>query len=355
MMQLKSKNIFINQEDKIIKALSLMDEERVSLLVVLENNRFVSVLSMGDIQRVIIKLGTTDVLVKESLREDIVVAENEQSLDKIKLLMAKHHTEFMPVLSSGSLEKIIFWEDVFERPFSSLKPLRGVSVVIMAGGKGTRLKPLTNIIPKPMVPVGSKTIMEYIIAQFESEGCMQYFATVNYKSAMLKFYFSSIEKSYTLNFIDEDTPLGTGGSLAFLKNKITSTFFVSNCDILLEQSMSTIYDYHKAYANDITIVSSIIQNTIPYGTLETSRGGLLKSMQEKPTNVFQINTGVYVMEPSVFEHIEDDKFQHITDIILRIKTEGGRVGVFPVSEKSWFDIGQWDEYQKSLKEFRNRF
>lgn len=353
-MKIKSKNIFIRSEDKIISALNLMDQEKVSLLIVMNDDKFYGVISMGDVQRSIIKFGTVEVLVKDCIRKDIVIARSGQSIESIKLEMAKYHTEFMPVLCDNELESIIFWEDVFDAPFMDKKPLSNVPVVIMAGGFGSRLKPLTNVIPKPMVPLGDRTIMEHIISQFEKEGCDQFFATVNYKSEMLKFYFDGLDKEYSLGFIEENVPLGTGGSLAYLKGKIDNTFFVSNCDILLDQKMSSIYDYHKAYGNKITIVSSIMESVIPYGTLETCEGGKLKSMQEKPTDVYQINTGVYILEPSVLDYIEEDTFQHITDIISLVCENGGQVGVFPVSERSWHDIGQWEEYQKTQIEFENK-
>lgn len=344
------KNLFIQKNKRIIDALNMMDEEKVKLLIVMDGNDFFSLISMGDIQRNIIKNGTLNGSVEQATRKDFIVVGLKQSDSEIKNLMAKYQTEFMPIVNERKLIDIIFWDDVFGYALSEKSPLKNVPVLIMAGGVGSRLKPLTNIIPKPMVPIGDKTIMELIIKQFSDEGADEFYATVNYKSDMLKYYFSNLSEGIKVNFVDEDKPLGTGGSISFFKNIIKETFFVSNCDILIDQKMSAVYKYHKEFNNVVTIISSIIQINIPYGTIETTNGGALERMEEKPSIVYQINTGVYILEPEVFNYIKDGEFQHITDIIMRVKAAGGNVGVFPVSEKSWRDIGQWPQYINSVRE-----
>jgi NDP-sugar pyrophosphorylase family protein len=165
---------------------------------------------------------------------------------------------------------------------------------------------------------------------------------------MIKHYFDELQNTdYKLTFFNEDKPLGTAGSMYMLKGKIDETFFVSNCDILIKNDYSGILDYHRHHKNEITIVSAFRHYPIPYGIIETSDNGRLKSITEKPELSFQINTGMYILEPQLLDEIPENSFFHITDLIQKIKKRKGNIGVFPISEKSWIDIGGWDEYIKN--------
>jgi len=142
--------------------------------------------------------------------------------------------------------------------------------------------------------------------------------------------------------------MGTAGSMSLLKGKIDTTFFVSNCDILIEQDYSEILKYHREQNNEITLVAALKHYDIPYGTLKTGKDGQLKALEEKPALNFKINSGMYVLEPSLLDEIPKDEFFHITHLIEKIMKRKGKVGVFPVSEKSWKDMGEWSEYSKLL-------
>jgi NDP-sugar pyrophosphorylase family protein len=214
----------------------------------------------------------------------------------------------------------------------------------MAGGKGTRMQPLTHIIPKPLIPLDDKTIVEHIIDHFKKIGCKDFYMSVNYKAKNIRDYFAELEKDYNISFFEEAKPLGTAGSLHLLNGKIDKPFFISNCDILIEEDYREIYKYHKEYNNELTIVGSFRHYPIPYGTLETCEEGQLLSITEKPELSFLINSGMYILEPHLISEIPQNEFFHITDLIKKIKERNGRVGVFPVSEKSWVDIGEWDKY-----------
>lgn len=341
----------ITPSSSILDGLKHMDQHGVKLLLVIENGRLLGLLSIGDIQRAIIKTIPYETPIKDILRKEIIISSSNESSDEIKRKMLKYRLECMPVLDQlENLIDVFFWEDVFPVDLQRISDSISLPVVIMAGGKGTRLKPLTNIIPKPLIPIGEKPILEVIIDKFNLLGVKDFYLSVNYKQEMIKFYFDNVEhKPYNLTYFTEDQPLGTAGSLYLLKDKISTTFFVSNCDIIIEQDYREIYNYHKTNKNLITLVASIKNTKIPYGTVISGENGELVSLKEKPDITYMINSGMYILEPSVLSMIPENKFYNITDLIENVKRDGGKVGVFPVSEKSWLDIGEWAEYQKVLE------
>ena len=260
-------------------------------------------------------------------------------------------SECLPVLiENNHLINVLFCEYVFGYEIKRKKVKLNIPVIIMAGGKGTRLQPLTNVFPKPLLPIHKKTIIEDIMDRFVDVGCNEFHLSVNYKADIIKNYFNVLNNpSYKINYFEEDKPLGTAGSMFLIKDKINSTFFVSNCDILIDQDLDEIYNYHKKNHNEITIVSAIKRYKIPYGTIETKENGVLSKLDEKPELVFQINTGMYILEPDVLKFIPENQFFHITHLIELVKKNEGKIGVFPIGENSWQDIGNWDDYSKILR------
>jgi NDP-sugar pyrophosphorylase family protein len=222
-------------------------------------------------------------------------------------------------------------------------------VVVMAGGEGSRLSPYTRILPKALIPVGDVPILELIIERFMEYGCDEFFLSLHHKSDIIKSYFDSVERAYTLHYVQEEAPLGTAGSLSLMKDDLKKTFFLSNCDILIDADYGDILKYHKSHSNKITIVGSIKHITIPYGICELAEDGRLASLVEKPQFDYFVNTGMYIVEHHVLDRIPGDIFFHMTDLISLLLDKGERVGVYPISEKSWIDIGQVEELHNLLK------
>jgi dTDP-glucose pyrophosphorylase len=345
------KDLFINSKNTLLNALKLMDETKKKLLIIVDSeNKFINLISIGDIQRSIIKGHSLSESLNEIVIDKKVVATTADNIDSIKTLMSSIRAEFMPVLNkNGELEDVIFWDRVAENHELPPKTKNNLPVVVMAGGKGTRLKPLSSVIPKPLIPIGERTILEEIMDRFENAGSEKFYLSVNYKKEMIKYYLDSIGKSDSVEYFSETKPLGTAGSLSLLKGKLNSTFYVTNCDILIEQDLNELYKYHTENRNEITLVAALKQFSIPYGTIESGKDGLLESMQEKPDLTFKINAGVYILEPHLLDEIPDGEFFHITQLIENIKNRDGRIGVFPISEKSWLDIGQWPEYISTVR------
>ncbi len=345
----KIMNRIVSSGNSLLMALKQMDEKKVKMLFVFDDKHFISILTIGDIQRAIVNNISLDEPVSHIVKKDKKFAHEGEPMNDIRKKMLELRAECMPVLDGrGELVDVIFWRDLFEKEETDLRPKIDLPVVIMAGGKGTRLKPITNVIPKPLVPVGDKTILEVIMDQFESIGCHKFYMSVNYKADMMKYYLSQLDHKYDIEFFMEDKPLGTIGSVSLLKGKINTPFFVSNCDSINEQDYRDVWDYHVNNHNDMTIVTMVKSLKIPYGVIETGADGLMTALKEKPEQTYQVNTGVYILNPELIDEIPEGKFFHITHLMEKVQGCRGRVGCFPVSEHSWKDMGEWREYLKMI-------
>ena len=347
-MNTQFKGRVIPLDASIMDALKLMDKIDKKLVLIIDENKFIGLLSAGDIQRAIIQSKPLQTAVQDIIRTNIKVAKSDDSFQTIKKMMMDYRMEMCPVISeSNEILKVYFWEDIFEINKPTLNSKLDLPVVIMAGGLGTRLKPLTNVLPKPLIPIGERTMLEEIMDRFAVHQCSDFYISVNYKADLIEYYINDLNLPLNINFFRETKPLGTAGSLSLLKDKIKKTFFVNNCDIIIDQDYTEIYNYHKEHNNKITIVAALKQFLIPYGTVETSDGGELIAIKEKPDMNFWINTGMYLLEPEVLNEIPEGDFFHITHLIDKLKSQGKKVGVFPVSEGSWLDTGEWGEYNKT--------
>lgn len=333
----------------LLDAMKQMDEAKVKILLVFNGEHFDGLITIGDIQRAIINNIALKEPVSRILNKNKIYGYQSEGVDVIKDKMRRMRAEVMPILDEqGELVDVWFWNDLFKKTELAQREKINLPVVIMAGGKGTRLKPITNVIPKPLVPVGDKTILEVIMDQFESIGCHKFYMSVNYKADMMKYYLSQLPHQYDIEFFMEDKPLGTIGSVSLLKGKINTPFFVSNCDSINEQDYRDVYDYHVSNHNDMTIVTMVKSFKIPYGVIETGEDGLMTALKEKPEQTYQVNTGVYILNPELINEIPDGEFFHITHLMEKVQKRGGRVGCFPVSEHSWKDMGEWPEYLKMI-------
>jgi dTDP-glucose pyrophosphorylase/CBS domain-containing protein len=345
----KYRQRLIGENTEIIEALKKMDQTGFRSLLVARKNKFVGILSIGDIQRAIINDIPLNTCIGQILRKNPRIASEQTNKQNLREEMIKYRMEFMPIISAnGNIDDIIFWEDVFASTINYSQQL-DIPVVIMAGGKGSRLKPLTNILPKPLLPLGDKTMIEHIVDNFNAAGCQRFFISVNYKAKMIRDYFKDIDNSISnFTFLEETKPLGTAGSLHLLAGKINESFFITNCDILINDDYYEMLRYHQDSQNEMTIIVALKHYYIPYGIIESGARGRLIKIDEKPEYTFKINSGMYIMEPHLISEIPANQQIHITDLIATIHARKGKIGVFPVSEKSWTDIGEWSNYKQQL-------
>lgn len=332
----------------VVEALQRLDAcARGILFVVDEGNRLKGAITDGDIRRWLLKTGNLKGCISQFMNKNPkILYETESS--KAREMMAQYRITAIPVLTaSGVLKDIIFYnQEGSENAGKAKHSIQNVPVVIMAGGKGTRLYPYTKILPKPLIPIGDVPIMERIIGKFREFGTKEFYATVNYRKSMIKSYFSEVAAGYTLSYIEEKEPLGTAGSLSLIETPFQEPFFVTNCDILIDTDYEELYEHHKASGNAMTMVTALKNILVPYGVVNSKENGVIVSLEEKPKLSYFVNTGMYVLNPEIVKEIPEHTFYHITDLAERLMKQGKQVGMYPISEDSFLDMGEFEEMHR---------
>jgi dTDP-glucose pyrophosphorylase len=348
-----TEDLLTRKTESIKNVLKKLDRtaEKV-LLVIDESEKLIGTITDGDIRRYILKGKSLDNDISQIYNsKPLYIKRGEFSEDKVKDMLINNKIELIPILDEDSkVVDFTTWSKVFSDGKISA-PRRSkinIPVVIMAGGKGSRLDPYTVVLPKPLIPIGDKPIIEIIIDEFRKQGASEYYLTLNHKARMIEAYFSNVEKDYKLKFIKEEDFLGTAGSLKLLEKNIGDTFIVSNCDVIVKANFRDVINFHKKHKGILTILSSIQHHKIPYGVIEFKEGGKVIDIIEKPEYTFSINTGVYVLSWQALEFIPKKLYFEMTDLIKTLIKNNKKVITYPVNENDYIDIGEWEEYKKAL-------
>lgn len=334
----------------IREALQKIDETGEKTLIVVDNkNRLLGTISDGDIRRAILKENNLQKSIKTIYNKQCTYVQSPYKLEAIKKLILVKKITAIPVIDSKKVVvEVLLSNNLFRYKPHRYKPATpSPSVVIMAGGQGTRLHPFTQVLPKPLIPIDNKTAIEVIMNEFCKFGIRDFYISLNYKSEIIQSYLNSLNLDYNITYILEEKYLGTGGSLRLLPSEISDNFIVSNCDTFIKINFNDVYNYHITNKNDITVVGSVQRIRIPYGVLKINSKGLLKEIVEKPEYDFIINTGLYIVKKSTIRYITKTPF-HLTDLIKILLEKNKKVGIFPISENSYLDVGQWDKYHKNI-------
>lgn len=349
----KNKKNTVLFSTSIRDAVKKMDVEDVNSLFVIDNkNKVLGVFTMGDFRRAVLNgLDINNDITLLANKKFEYLFEGYVKNDAKKIFTKNNLIIDIPILnkkfqlvSTISRKNILSTKELNKRNTN----LKKIPVVIMAGGKGTRMDPFTRVLPKPLIPFGNEPIIQIIMNNFYKFHTKNFYISINYMGKMIKAYFQDHDFPYNINFIDENKPLGTAGALKYLIKKINNTFFVSNCDVVVNTHYPSILDFHKDNNFDLTVVASLRNYIIPYGICDSDSSGSLVKIKEKPKLDFLVNTGLYVFEPKILELIPKNKSFDMNELINKAKKNNMKVGVFPISEKSWTDIGQWEEYSKIL-------
>jgi dTDP-glucose pyrophosphorylase len=324
-------------------------EEKI-VFVVDDASRLVGSLTDGDIRRWILSDGDLTSTVFPVCHRTPYVVQETFDPERVRHEMVTQSYTCVPVVDAERrVVRLLWWRSMLQdvvptRPKAKLS----LPVVVMAGGVGTRLDPFTRVLPKPLIPVGDRTVIEVILGQFLPYGLDHFYLSVNYKSKIIKSFFEELAPPYSLDYVEEDEPLGTAGSLRALYTSTPSSMFVTNCDIIVRADYAELVAFHEAGGHDLTLVASLKEYRIPYGVCELEKGGALGKILEKPQYNFLVNTGMYLVRRDRLNLIREREKCDMPEFMERIKQAGGRVGVFPIGAEAWVDIGQWAEYRKAL-------
>jgi dTDP-glucose pyrophosphorylase len=345
------KSLLIAPTVTVKDAMARLDKSAEQIILVVNARRtLIGTVTDGDIRRHILAGGDLKRAVSSICnRNPKTVAEGSPLLE-IRQQMLEKRIRQVPVLDArGRVVDLVRWDDVMGSGARTNEQL-GLPVIIMAGGRGVRLDPFTRILPKPLIPVDDRPLVQVIMDGFVEHGCTRFYMTVNYKAQMIKSYFDGDETrgTYDIQYIHETEATGTAGSLALLLPTLQGDFFLSNCDVVVKADYAAILRYHRENRNVITIVASMQSFRVPYGVIEVERDGGLRRIVEKPEYDLLANTGFYVLNENVRHYLPGRPAFDMPEVIESARAADGAVGVFPVSQGAWSDVGQWAEYFRNL-------
>ena len=348
-----NEELLITRDVSIKQSLRVLDKTAMKVLFVVDNGKkLVGSLTDGDIRRAILRGDQLDASIEGVFNgSPISLRLGEYESEEVKKIFIERKIDLIPVLDSeGRISDMITWDMVFadvrQQRFDG-EPIE-LPVIVMAGGKGSRLAPFTTVLPKPLIPIGDRTILELIMEEFWKYGATVFYLTLNYRGEMIRAYFEGQERNYPIEYLWEKEFLGTAGSLRLARGMIHGTFIVSNCDILVRANYADVLALHRESKASLTIISSIQHHKIPYGVVDFKAGGEVVGIREKPEFSFSINTGVYFLEEHCLDLIPEGEPFHMTQLIELLLAKGEKIYTYPVNENDYVDIGQWDQYRDAV-------
>lgn len=339
------RNALVKPGMSIRETIGVIDAAALQLaLVVTDDGRLLGTVTDGDIRRAILRGVSLEEPVESVMNVSPTVAYVGASRDEIHALLARRNLQHIPVVDdSGFLVDLVMLRDL-------LRPEEKPNwVVLMAGGEGTRLRPLTSDLPKPLLPVGSRPLLETILNQFVSSGFRRFFISVRYKAELVEEYFGDGGRwGVEVHYLKEQVPMGTAGCLSLLPSKPEAPLVVMNGDLLTNVNFTHLLAFHERMQSHATVCVREHQIRVPYGVVEVN-DHRLESITEKPVQRFFINAGIYVLEPAVLKWIPHNHAMDMTELLQLLLERNHLIGAFPIHEY-WTDIGRMDDYLRAQEE-----
>jgi len=328
----------------VVKTIQLAEKQIV--IVVDEQRQLLGLITDGDVRRAILHNIPMDSPASEIMQRKFIAGHEGMGLFEICELMQLKSVRHIPIVDAdGILQDLVWISDL------DLHPRLSMSAVVMAGGFGHRLRPLTKDLPKPMLPVGDKPLLEITIQQLKEAGIHRVHVSTHYQSDKIINHFGSGEHlGVEISYLKEDQPLGTAGILSQL-NGSEEPIFVINGDILTRIDFQSMLAFHNDHNADLTVAVRQYDVEVPYGVLECS-GPHVDKISEKPTYRFFVNAGIYILQPASYHHIPEDQPFDMTDLIEALISAQRVVVSYPITEY-WLDIGQHADYQKAQDDIKN--
>lgn len=348
------KKIIINKQASINLALRQLKYTGTKCLVVLDNNnKLIGTLTDGDLRKKILFSGNTKGNISNLFNKkpySIFEEDINKSRKRLKHLFINKKLSIIPVIKKNNqFVKILSYENLIQKKKKKKKSNLIFPVVIMAGGKGTRLKPFTNILPKPLMPINDKTVIEKIITNFKQQGFKEFIITISYKSEILKAYFNELKLNVKIKIIEEKNPLGTVGILSSLR-KLNHDFILTNCDNIYNFEYSKMLKTHINNNNDLTMCTTQKRLKVPYGVCEIKDSNVINII-EKPNYKFNVNTGMYVLKKQILKLIKKNKKLDMDEFLFILFSNKKKIGSFQIKENQWNDTGQWNVLKKTIQKY----
>jgi len=346
-----NRSLLVSPDITLLQAMDALTkgEEKV-VFVVDANEVLLGTLTDGDVRRFILAGNELSGSIRKAFNPKPVLVRGTPSKRQLRALLQAHAVDVVPVVdAAGRVVDVVSWHDAFEegaRPAPG--SISGVPVVIMAGGVGTRLQPFTHVLPKPLVPIDGKPVIDHIIDRFRLAGVTAFYVTLNHKARILRAYLED-EHRGDITFIHEESPRGTAGSLSLLAGRLTGPVVVTNCDVLVTTNYGELLEFHASSGCRMTMVASVRTFRLPYGACGIGADGTLDGIEEKPEMTRLVNTGLYVLDARLFRDIPRVRPYDMTTLMTDLIQSGQHVAVFPVSTEAWIDVGQWEEYHRSAQ------
>ena len=345
----KIDDIKLHPGNTVKEAMAIIDKGSLQFAVVVDDDlKLLGVLTDGDIRRGLLRGLGLESSIESLINKHPVVANINDTKERILELANEKKLHQIPIISNG---KLIGIQDIREFLAPKNKPNK---VILMVGGLGTRLRPLTNDVPKPMLDVGNKPILHTIVENFAKYGYTDIIMCVNYKSEIIKEYFGNGDKfSVKIEYVLENQRMGTAGALSLLKERPKDDFFVMNGDLLTNVNFEYLHEYHKDSNALASICIRKYEMQVPYGVVNV-RANKVTSIEEKPTQSFFVSAGIYMFSPIVLDFIPKGVFYDMPTLFSELLKQDFAVYPFFIREY-WLDIGKMDEYRRANDEYEGVF
>ena len=328
------------------------------VVVLQRHSVFYGILTDGDVRRAILSgAKLDDPAHPHACVKPVVLYEGKYSQADLNEIFFNSLIFVVPVISeSGGLVKLEFKhheKDILQDKLQAREPTEPLeaSLVVMAGGKGKRLSPFTDVLPKPLVPINGKTVVELIIEHFVSAGVSDVHMTLNFKKEVIKAYMQTASRNYKLKFWEEEGATGTAGSLSMLDGAVKKDVFITNCDVIVNVDYPAALKLHQEMQSAMTVITAVSHHQIPYGVVDIGEFGNITRITEKPETAVNVNTGVYILAADVLSMVPQNSYFDMPQLIELLLKKELPVRAYPVSAANYSDIGQWPEYKQTLEKF----
>ena len=345
----------VRAEATVRETIECIDAGAIEIALVIDDQRrLLGTVTDGDVRRALLGGLALDDPVEAIVHRDPVTAAAGTDSATLLRLMSERGVDQVPLLEDKRLVDVAFIRDLVQE--SEGHSSRDHPVVLMAGGRGTRLSPLTEDLPKPMLPVGDRPLLETLVGQVRGAGFSKILMAVNYRAEAIQDHFGDGSQfGIDITYLREDEPLGSAGALRLAMDQLDRPFVVMNADLLTTVNLSALMSFHQEEGNAVTVAVRQYALELPYGVLELD-GTAVVSLSEKPTASFFVNAGIYAMDPSaaaLIDRFEERRFD-MTDLVQAALDAGLRVGGFPVREY-WLDIGHLAAYERAESAHASHF